>query len=57
MNYKIKYKQGLVNTSTHPVIKKGQVVEIMEEDGEFYKVRVFITGKAEKIEKKFVITN
>ena len=48
------YKQGVVNTDAHPKIKKGQIVEIMEEVGEFYKIRVYITGKPDQIEKKFV---
>ncbi len=36
---------------------KGQVVEILEDCGDHYKVRVFINGKTETIEKDSVVVN
>lgn len=59
MPHKIKraYRQGQVLTENHPTLNKGQIVEIIKEDEEYYDVRVFITGKSERIEKKFVDTH
>jgi len=51
------YKTGIITTEEHPSLLKGQVVEIMGEDGEDYLVRVYITGQPSKIEKKFVLVN
>ena len=60
MNYQRKkyaYKTGIVITEEHPSLLKGQVVEVMAEEGEDYLVRIYITGKPAKIEKKFVLVN
>ena len=57
MKFRTSYKQGVVITSSHPVLLEKQVVEIIEDNGDTYKVRVFITGKIENIEKKFVKIN
>jgi len=51
------YRHGVVTTDSHPVFLKGQVIEIMAEEGEDYIARVFITGLPGKIEKKFVLVN
>lgn len=51
------YKTGIVTTDKHPVLLKGQAVEIMLESGNDYIVRIFMTGQPEKIEKKFVLVN
>jgi hypothetical protein len=45
------YRQGVVNTEEHPVLKKGQIIEILDENEEFFRVRVFLTGKIESIKK------
>jgi hypothetical protein len=46
------YKQGVVTTTTHPVLKKGQIVDILFEGYYFYYVKSFTTSSQEKIEKK-----
>lgn len=51
------YKQGIVNTIEHSTLLKGQVVEILEESGEYYRVRVFINAKIETVNKKDIIVN
>jgi hypothetical protein len=51
------YRTGIVTAEEHPNLLKGQVVEIMAEDGDYYIVRIFITGQPSKIEKKFVLVN
>jgi hypothetical protein len=54
---KFPYKQGVVKTPTHPTLIIGQVVEILEDCGDHYKVRVFINGKTETIQKNEVVVN
>lgn len=51
------YRHGIINTESHPTLMRGQVVEIISEEEDLYKVRIFITGKLETIEKKFVLIN
>jgi hypothetical protein len=51
------YKNGIVKTDNHPSLLKGQVIEILEDCGEFYRVRVFINGKNEEIKKEDVLVN
>lgn len=51
------YIQGVVIDDTHPNIRKGQIVEIVKEEGEFYKVRVYLTGALDTIEKKYISLN
>jgi hypothetical protein len=51
------YRQGVVKVSTHPSLLQGQVIEIIEENAYCYKVRVFINGKIETIEKSSVLVN
>jgi hypothetical protein len=51
------YRNGIVKTDTHPVLLKGQVVEIIEDCEDYYKVRVFINAKREEIKKEDVLVN
>jgi hypothetical protein len=51
------YRIGIVTAEEHPELLKGQVVEIMGEEGENYLVRIYLTGKSTKIEKKFILVN
>lgn len=48
------YRQGVINTDNHPIYKKGQIVEIVGEFQENYKVRTFLTGKVEEIKKEYI---
>ena len=48
------YRQGVVNTIEHPRLLKGQIVELLDENEEFFKVRVYITGKIESIKKTHI---
>ena len=48
------YRQGAVNTTEHPKLTKGQIIEIMEENETSYRVRTFLTGKPESIKKEHV---
>jgi hypothetical protein len=51
------YRQGAINTEEHPILKKGQIVEIVDENEEFFRVRVFLTGKIESIKKIHISLN
>ena len=51
------YRTGIVTTEEHPILLKGQVVEVMAEEGEDYLVRIYMTGQSTKVEKKFVLIN
>jgi hypothetical protein len=51
------YRQALVNTSEHPIFKKGQIVNIISEEGEFCLVNYYVTSHPEKIEEKDLIVN
>lgn len=57
MNVKRTYKQCVINTDFHPVLKRGQIVDIISETPEFYLVQSFETGTPEFISKKDVVTN
>lgn len=57
MKIKRSYIQGAVTTTTHPVLKEGQIVDIIFEGHDFYTVQSFTTGTQEKIDKKFINTN
>lgn len=46
------YRQGVVITTTHPLYKKGQIVNILKEEDFYYTVQVGNTGLIEKVEKK-----
>jgi len=51
------YKQGIVNTENHPPLLKGQIVEILEEHDEYYKVRLYLTGGIETVKKEEISIN
>ena len=51
------YKQGIVNTDNHPPLIKGQIIEILEEHDDYYKVRLYLTGGIEKIKKEEISIN
>jgi hypothetical protein len=59
MNNRIKqnYRQAIVNTTEHPIFKKGQIINIISEEGEFCLVNYYVTSRPEKIEKKYLIVN
>jgi hypothetical protein len=46
------YKQGIVNTDDHPVLRKTQIVNVLAEDGDFYIVKPFMSTVEIKISKK-----
>ena len=54
---KFPYKNGIVITDEHPNLLRGQVVEVIEDLGDIYNVRVFISGKPTTINKKDVLVN
>jgi hypothetical protein len=54
---KFPYKNGVVTTDTHPTLLRGQVVEIVDDLGEVYKVRVFMSGNPTTINKKDILVN
>ncbi len=51
------YKQGIVNTDDHPVLRKTQIVSIIFEEGEYYIVKPYIASVEQKIFKKDLIVN
>lgn len=57
MKKRYPYKNGIIKTDTHPTLLKGQVIEILEDCGDFYKVRIFLNGKHEEIKKEDVLVN
>ena len=53
----LNYKQGIVNTNLHPTLLNGQIVYILEEYQDFYKVKVCNNSNFEIIEKKYILIN
>ena len=51
------YKQGVVITSSHPVLVEGQIVDILFEGHDFYLVQSFTTSTQEKINKEDLSIN
>jgi hypothetical protein len=51
------YKQGVVNTEEHPVLRKTQIVSIIAEEGDFFIVKPYIASIEQKISKKDLIVN
>lgn len=51
------YKNGIINTDTHPVLRKGQAVKVMYEKDGFYIVKQHVTCMEQKIKKEDVIVN
>jgi len=48
------YKQGIVNTDTHLILKRGQVVSIISETSDVYLVQSFLTNSPEFIKKEYL---
>jgi hypothetical protein len=57
MKNKRSYRQCVIDTDTHPILQKGQIVDIIFEGYDFYTVQSFTTGTQENIKKEFVITH
>ena len=57
MKKRYPYRNGIVKTDNHPNLLKGQVIEILEDCGDFYRVRVFVNAKNEEIKKEDVLVN
>ena len=51
------YKQGVVNTDEHPVLRKTQIVSIIAEEDEYFIVKPYIANMEQKISKKDLIVN
>ncbi len=51
------YKQGIVNTDDHPVLRKTQIVSIVAEESEYFIVKPYIASIEQKISKKDLIVN
>jgi hypothetical protein len=52
------YKQGVVETENHPILNKGQFIEILEEKDEEYIVRaIFPNSPTIIISKKDIFIN
>jgi hypothetical protein len=51
------YKQGIVNTDDHLVLRKTQLVNIISEEEEYYIVKPLISCFEQKILKKDLIVN
>lgn len=51
------YKQGAVQSIDHPVLIKGQIVDIIFEGHDFYIVQSFTTATQEKIKKEELTIN
>jgi len=51
------YKQGIVNTDDHPVLRKTQIVNVLFEEEDFYIVKPFMATVEIKISKKDLIVN
>ena len=51
------YKNGIINTDTHPVLRKGQAVKVIYEKDGFYFVKPYIACIEQKIKKEDVVVN
>lgn len=51
------YKHGIVNTDSHPVLRKGQAVKVLYERNGMYVVKPYIACIEQKIKKEDVIVN
>jgi hypothetical protein len=56
-NKRFCYRQGVILTETHATLLKGQVVQIIEEDGSDYLVRVNINSPVFVLNKQDVLVN
>jgi len=57
MKLKRSYKQGSIQTDTHPILKKGQIVDIISETKDLYLIQSFVTGHPEFIKKQDIKIN
>jgi hypothetical protein len=52
------YKQGVVETENHPILNKGQFIEILQEKEDEYVVRaIFPNAPMITISKKYIFVN
>lgn len=51
------YRHGIVNTDSHPVLRKGQVVKVLYERDGMYVVKPYNASLEQKIKKEDVIVN
>lgn len=51
------YRQGVVNTDNHPILRKTQIVSILAEEENFYIVKPLISCFEQKIKKEDIIVN
>jgi hypothetical protein len=51
------YKQGIINTESHTVLRKGQLVKVLYEKDGFYMVKPYVASMEQKIKKEDVIVN
>lgn len=56
-NKRFCYRQGVILTEAHPILLKGQVVEIIEEAGPHYVVRVNINSPVFILNRQDVLVN
>lgn len=52
-----KYRHGIVRTHNHPSLKFGQVVNIIEETEDLYRVKLHNNCQAEIISKEDLLVN
>lgn len=53
----LKFRNGIVKTKNHPVLKFGQVVNIIEETEDLYRVKLHPNSQAEIISKEDLLVN
>lgn len=51
------YKHGIVNTDSHPVFRRGQIVKVLYERDGFYVVKPYVASLEQKIKKEDLIIN
>jgi len=51
------YKQGIVNTDSHKVLRKGQIVRVIYERDGYYVVKPYIACVEQKIKKEDITVN
>lgn len=54
---KFAYRQGIIKTKTHPHLKYGQIVEIIDETLSEYKIRVSYNSFVYTLEKNNIIVS
>lgn len=51
------FRHGIVNTNSHPVLRKGQAVKVLYERDGMYVVKPYIACIEQKIKKEDVIVH